>query len=216
MFEICADGGRMVDFGTAAHGDYFSITDTYDPVSNRRAFYDTSHVLPAAMLESYVEKWPTPRIENFRYMLRSGMMGWLTIMIDTSSWSAEQHQAAKEEVELYKKELRGLIRDADLYHISARPDGVHWDGIEYWDSQRKRGVAYAFRGKGSTQSTREEENHSFQLVGLEPEKRYRLSFHDHSATDRVVKGRELMHDGLKVRLAIPNSSELIFLQEIGE
>jgi alpha-galactosidase len=173
-------------------------------------------VLPPAMLESYVEKWPTPRIENFRYMLRSGMMGWLTVMIDTSSWSAEQHQAAKEEVELYKKELRGLIRDADLYHISARPDGVHWDGIEYWDSQRKRGVAYAFRGKGSTQSTREEENHSFQLVGLEPEKRYRLSFHDHSATDRVVKGRELMHDGLKVRLAIPNSSELIFLQEIGE
>ena len=211
MFEICADGGRMVDFGTAAHGDYFSITDTYDPVSNRRAFYDTSHVLPAAMLESYVEKWPTPRIENFRYMLRSGMMGWLTVMIDTSSWSAEQHQAAKEEVELYKKELRGLIRDADLYHISARPDGIHWDGLEYWDSQRKRGVVYAFRGK-----TEEERAHSFPLQGLQPEKRYRLSFHDHSAADRVVKGRELMHDGLRVRLAIANSSELIFLEEIGE
>jgi alpha-galactosidase len=211
MFEICADGGRMVDFGTAAHGDYFSITDTYDPVSNRRAFYDTSHVLPAAMLESYVEKWPTPRLENFRYMLRSGMMGWLTVMIDTSSWSAEQHQAAKEEVELYKKELRGLIRDADLYHISARPDGIHWDGLEYWDSQRKRGVVYAFRGK-----TEEERAHSFSLQGLQPEKRYRLRFHDHSAADRVVKGRELMHDGLRVRLAIANSSELIFLEEIGE
>ena len=38
LFEICNDGGRMVDFGSAAHGDYFSITDTYDPLSNRRAF----------------------------------------------------------------------------------------------------------------------------------------------------------------------------------
>ena len=66
LFEICNDGGRMVDFGSAAHGDYFSITDTYDPLSNRRAFYDASHLLPAAMLESYVEKWPAPRIENFR------------------------------------------------------------------------------------------------------------------------------------------------------
>ena len=75
----------MVDFGSAAHGDYFSITDTYDPLSNRRAFYDASYVLPAAMLESYVEKWPAPRIENFRYMLRSGMMGMLTIMQDTNS-----------------------------------------------------------------------------------------------------------------------------------
>jgi hypothetical protein len=85
----------MVDFGTAAHGDYFSITDTYDPVSNRRVLYDTSHLLPAAMLEIYVETWPTPGIEAFRYMLRSGMMGWLTIMIDTSLWSAEQHAEAK-------------------------------------------------------------------------------------------------------------------------
>ncbi len=40
------------------------------------------------MLEAYVEKWPTPRIENFRYMLRSGMMGWLTIMLDTNAWTA--------------------------------------------------------------------------------------------------------------------------------
>ncbi len=48
----------MVDFGSAAHGDYFSITDSYDPLSNRRAFYDSSYMLPAAMLESYVEKWP--------------------------------------------------------------------------------------------------------------------------------------------------------------
>jgi hypothetical protein len=64
LLEICNDGGRMVDFGSAAHGDYFSITDTYDPLSNRRAFFDTSYVLPAAMLESYVEKWPTPKVER--------------------------------------------------------------------------------------------------------------------------------------------------------
>ena len=52
LFEICNDGGRMVDFGSASHGDYFSITDSYDPLSNRKAFYDASHLLPAAMLES--------------------------------------------------------------------------------------------------------------------------------------------------------------------
>jgi alpha-galactosidase len=32
LLEICNDGGRMVDFGSAAHGDYFSITDSYDPL----------------------------------------------------------------------------------------------------------------------------------------------------------------------------------------
>jgi hypothetical protein len=208
LFEICNDGGRMVDFGSAAHGDYFSITDTYDPLSNRRAFYDTSHVLPSAMLESYVEKWPTPRIENFRYMLRSGMMGWLTIMIDTSSWSPEQHADAKKEIELYKKELRPLIRDANLYHVSARPDGVHWDATEYWDPQQNRGVVYVFRGTTETEKT-----HSFRLNGLQPSQRYRLRFYDHSSPDRTATGRELMGEGLKAALPLPDSSELVFVEE---
>ncbi len=207
LFEVCNDGGRMVDFGSAAHGDYFSITDTYDPLSNRRAFYDTSHVLPAAMLESYVEKWPTPRIENFRYMLRSGMMGWLTIMTDTNAWSPEQHAEAKKEIDLYKKELRSLIRDASLYHVSPRPDGVHWDGIEYWDSVRQRGVVYAFRGR-----IEDEKTHSYPLQGLQPGNRYLLKFYDRSAPDRTVSGRELMTEGLKVTLPLANSSELIFVE----
>ena len=146
LLEVCNDGGRMVDFGSAAHGDYFSITDTYDPLSNRRAFYDTSFVLPPAMLEAYVERWPTPKLENFLYMLRSGMMGWLSVMIDTTSWTPKEHEAAKEEIELYKTQLRPLIRDANLYHISERPDGIGWDGMEYFDEDKKRGVVYAFRG----------------------------------------------------------------------
>ena len=206
LFEICNDGGRMVDFGTAAHGDYFSITDTYDPLSNRRAFYDTSHVLPSAMLETYVEKWTTPRTENFRYMLRSGMMGWLTIMQDTSTWSVEQHAEAKQEIDLYKTKLRSLIRDANLYHISSRPDGIHWDGIEYWDPQHKQGVVYAFRG-----STQTEKKHSFVLQGMDAAAQYRLNFHD-SRLIRTMTGRKLMQSGLSITLDIPNSSELVFVE----
>src|SRR5260370_19961715 len=110
------------------------------------------------MLEGYVEKWPAASIENFRYMLRSGMMGWLTIMTDTNAWSAEQHAEAKKEIDLYKKELRGLIRDANLYHVSPRPDGVHWHGIEYLDPENKRVVGYAFRG-----TTETAKSHSFVL-----------------------------------------------------
>jgi alpha-galactosidase len=207
LLEVCNDGGRMVDFGSAAHADYFSITDTYDPLSNRRAFHDTSYVLPAAMLEAYVERWPTPRIENFRYMLRSGMMGWLTIMLDTSSWTPEQHTAAKEEVQLYKSQLRSFIRDADLYHVSPRPDGIHWDGIEYFDSKHERGVLYAFRG-----STEAESSHSFVLGGVRPESVYDVHFRDHSSPDRTMKGAEL-RKGLTVKLAVPYSSELVFIQE---
>jgi hypothetical protein len=209
LFEICDDGGRMVDFGSASHGDYFSITDTYDPLSNRRAFYDASQVLPPAMLEDYVEKWPTPRLENFRYMLRSGMMGWLTVMQDTNAWSLEQHSAAKQEFALYKDKLRPFIRDADLYHISERPDGVRWDGMEYYDVQHARALVYAFRG-----SAPDDKEHTFQLHGLEPGRQYRIHFQDGSAADRTESGADLLSKGISVALMVPNSSELIFIEAI--
>jgi hypothetical protein len=208
LFEICNDGGRMVDFGSAAHGDYFSITDTYDPLSNRRAFYDASYALPSAMLESYVEKWPTPGIGQFRYMLRSGMMGWMTLMLDTTQWNAEQRQSALTGIALYKQKLRPLIRDAHLFHVSDRPDGVHWDGIEYWDPLRKQGVLFAFRGTAPDSPT-----HAFILAGLDPVKRYRLHFEDGSSADRSATGEELMQSGLLVKLSEPISSELVFLSE---
>lgn len=208
LFEICNDGGRMVDFGSAAHGDYFSITDSYDPLSNRRAFYDTSHLLPAAMLESYVEKWPTPRMENFLYMLRSGMMGWVTIMLDTTAWTPAQHAAAINAISLYKSQLRPLIRDANLYHVAPRPDGVHWDGIQYWNPARGKGVVFAFRG-----STPDEPMHTFVLAGLNPSHRYQLHFQDATSADRVATGAELMKQGLPVNLVNPLSSELVFLSD---
>ena len=173
LLEACNNGGRMVDFGTAAHVDYFSITDTYDPLANRRAFYDASHVLPAAMLESYVERFPAANLGNFVYMLRSGMMGWCTIMQDTTAWTSQQHQAALSAFQLYKTRLRPLIRTADLYHISPRPNGVDWDGLEYFSPGSGQGVVYAFRG-----STPNEAEHVFQLKGLRTEVTYHLHFAD--------------------------------------
>ena len=121
--------------------------------------------------------------------------------------SAEQHAEAKREIDLYKRELRSLIRDASLYHVSPRPDGMHWDGIEYWNPDRQRGVVYAFRG-----TIEDEKTHSYLLEGLQPSSRYLLKFYDHSSPDRTVTGEELMKRGLRVTLPAANSSELIFIE----
>ncbi len=209
LLEICNDGGRMVDFGSAAHGDYFSISDAYDPVSNRRAFYDSSYVLPPAMLESYVEKWPAPRIENFLYILRSGMMGWFTLMLDTTTWTVEQHAAAGEALAIYKSRLRPLIREADLYHVSVRPDGVHWDAIEYFDGVKRSGVLFAYRG-----SSPKETSHLFILKGLNAANSYRLTFHDHSSPEQTISGIELMKRRAFGSLPSPDCQNLSLSRKI--
>ena len=82
-------------------------------------------------------------------------------MQDTNKWTAEQHAAAKAEFALYKSDLRPLIRDADMYHIEPRPDGVHWDATEYFDPSRGKGVIYAFRGTAPGDTA-----HVLKLQGL--------------------------------------------------
>jgi hypothetical protein len=161
------------------------------------------------MLEAYVERWPTPTIENFKYMLRRGMMGWLTIMLDTSAWDKQQRAAAKQEFELYKSRLRPLIRDANLFHISERPDGVHWDGIEYFDPRTRHGVVYAFRG-----SIENEKQHRFLLHGLRPDSRYQIRFWGHSSQDQIESGATLIKRGLVAELPTENSSEIILFDEL--
>ena len=206
LLEICNDGGRMVDFGSAAHGDYFSLTDTYTPLANRQAFYDASFVLPPAMLEAYEAQWPTPATANFLYMLRSGMMGWLTVMQDTNKWTVEQHAVARKAIALYKARLRPLIRDAQLFHISRRPDGVHWDGMEYFDPDRRQGVVFAFHGADAA-----EPEHRFLLSGLDAGAIYHLHFEDGSSPDATASGQQLMISGVRVILHQPLSSELIWI-----
>jgi len=209
LFEICNDGGRMVDFGSAAHGDYFSITDAYDPLSNRRAFFDASYVLPSAMLETYVQKWPTPTIENFRYMLRSGMLGWFSLMMDSNTWTREQHTAAKAEFALYKSRLRTLIRQADLYHVSSRPTPEHWDGIEYFDPASQSGVLFAFHGTAANETA-----HTFPIKGLNPKGSYRVAFQDHTAEDYTNSGSTLLQSGVAVHSPVPDSSEIVFISAV--
>ncbi|MEO8726316.1 MAG: GH36 C-terminal domain-containing protein [Acidobacteriaceae bacterium] len=125
--------------------------------------------------------------------------------------SVEQHDAARAALALYKAKLRPLIRHADLYHVAPRPDGVHWDGIQYFDPASQRGVLFAFHGSASETTERE---HLFVLQGLRPENSYRLHFEDHSSADKTFSGRELMRKGIRVLLPAPNSSELIFLHKL--
>ena len=64
---------------------------------------------------------------------------------------------------------------------------MHWDGIEYFDPPRAKGVVYTFRG-----SSKDESNHTFVLKGLRPDASYELRFHDRSSPERSAAGQELL------------------------
>lgn len=205
MLEDCVNGGRMVDYGVLSRASYVSISDTYTPVENRQAFYDNSFAIPASMCECYVsDREPVHSIDEFIGMLRSGMMGWFTLMQNPASWTPEECTAAKRQFDIYKTKLRPLILKANLYHAAPRPDGKRWDGIQYAGYDKARAVLFAFRGADCPV------RHVFALSGLDPAANYEVNFEDVKQKAVIKKGSDLMAHGIGIELEHPKTSALVF------
>jgi hypothetical protein len=213
LLENCVNGGRIVDFGVIQRCNYTCATDVYDPLSLRRAFYDTSYPLPPAMIELYIEYLDHEfqdlpehvALSRFKSLLRSAMLGWCTIMIDTNRWNAEQHEIAKREFDIYKQTLRPLIAHGNVYHVLPRPDGKVWDGIQYHDPDTGHGALIVFRPDNDAPTQ------NVVLRGLDAAKSYSVSCVDGSVGEGELTGSVLMTSGLLVSLAEPNSSDIILL-----
>jgi hypothetical protein len=72
--------------------------------------------------------------------------------MDTTAWSDEHREAAKQQFAIYKDHLRGLIASADIYHVLPVPPQKGWDGIEYFDPDSGRGALLVFRTEGEQAS----------------------------------------------------------------
>ena len=161
------------------------------------------------MIELYLENVPGETDASFTSMLRSATLGWATIMIDTTRWSPEQHEIAQREFALYKERLRPLIASGNLYHILPRPKKQRWDGVQYIDPATGKGAVYVFRANSA------ETTQTIKLRGLSPQQRYQVESIDGSTDAKLKSGAEIMEEGLTLRIADPDGSDLVFLSAEG-
>ena len=149
-----------------------------------------------------------------KYAFRTMSMGAPEWFIDapnggngSAPWTQEEKDAVKAAVATYKKKIRPLVRNADLYHIFPRPDGKRWDGIEYYDPAARKGVVYIFKPAGPDAM-------KVPLRGLRATVRYRVSFEDGSNPSRTMTGAQLLK-GINVTLKGTRVSELMFFEAVG-
>ncbi|MHC4123968.1 MAG: alpha-galactosidase [Planctomycetota bacterium] len=206
LIENCMNGGRMIDFGVIKYCHYVCSSDSYNPLSFRKAFYDLSLPMPPGIIEGYIagNKFG-PKIENFKYTLRSMLLGWCTIMADTSKWNDLQKKTAKHHFDIYKKLIRPQIRNGNLYRLSSRPEPHGWDAFQYHTPSNGRGVVFVFRADCGKSDLK------LKLEGLKVDSRYEVSFEDGYGKAGVFTGKELMSKGLQITLPCMQSSELVYL-----
>ena len=210
LLEGCSGGGHIKDFGYIKRVHSIVTTDTLSSLPNRQSIYDSTFALPPAVLQAYTYEnhYNKDSDRPLPYFWRCAMMGaWQIDPTDTSTWTTEERAGAKRATEIYKSWIRPMLRDVKVHHILPRPDDHHWDGMFFWSPSLKRGTLYIFRPNNENVFKR------IRLKGLVVGKSYRVRSEDHSVTEGIRTGAELMNLGLRIKLPGKFTSDLVYLEE---
>jgi hypothetical protein len=166
--------------------------------------------MPARVLEaSYLSAAELDTtVVSLRYNLRSAMLGWCALVMNTGNWTSAQWNDAITQFNVYKQKIRPQIRNGNLYHISNRPSPTGWDAYEYYTPATGEGVVFAFRGESCSNGAP-----TILLKGLESTADYDVSFQDGSSSPFTATGQYLMETGVLVPLSVAPSSELVYIEK---
>ncbi len=227
-YESCSLGGCQKDIYTATRVVIFNTEDSANYLNMRAAFYDSSYILHPAQLQfpcnpdfwdpiqpSFTPNIPAPTVaEGDNYDFRTAMldMGYRSTILGVphwGSWTNTPHvDYYKKYATLYKEKVRPLVREAELYHILPRPDGVNWDGIMYADpdsANEIKGVVFLFKPSADVENVK-----NIVFDGLDESTVYQLTFEDRPEQNCTATGADLMTKGIDVEIKYVGS-EIIWI-----
>ncbi len=210
VLENCSGASHIKDFGVVQRCAYTTVTDTLSNLPDRAGIYDSTFVLPPSALLTYTyeQGYGYPGDDIGPYLARSAMMtAWNLAPTNSKGWTAENKAAIRACVRTYKQWVRPILKDCKVHHVLPRPDGTHWDGMFFWSAKLGHGALFVFRPDSSVAQQ------TVMLAGLEPGKRYRVWSEDASIEPIERTGRQLMNEGLDLRLPGRYTSDLVHVQD---
>ena len=129
-------------------------------------------------------------------------------------YTPNQIEGVKKHWPLYKSKQRPILRGlkvgdypAEVYHILPVPDGINWDGVEYFNTSLNKGSVLIFKP-----SEKAPEAKLIKLRGLKKSATYHLTFEDRVEQNTTMTGAELMDRGIEVKKMNGNyASEIIWI-----
>lgn len=212
-YESCSQGGSMKDLITATRASVINCDDSANYLSLRMTFYDSSYCFHPTQLQlpcnpdtfctgcaaHHYPHYDPAQDEAVKHMgMRSVMLGAMHL----GSWCGPQNYGLlplyTESYNLYCEKIRPLVRNGSLYHVLPRPDGIHWDGVQYADPNAETGLFGAcFLFKPSEAAG---DSVTVRLRGLNPDAVYRVECEDQTMPAFEAKGAVLMETGVTVTL----------------
>lgn len=200
LWENCANGGSMMTFNMVKQYVTSITNDASGALGSRQAVFGATFPFPARYTDRYMPENPSNT-----YATRSYMFGgpWI-FMNKLADLTPAEIALAASEIRTYK-EMRPLLREAKVLHLSDSPLEGRVDAIEAYSASTDTAIIVVTRD-GSPSNV-----HLLRVEGLTPDSNYRVRFQD----DRriyVMTGRQLAEDGVPVLLPAIQSAEIVHIE----
>jgi alpha-galactosidase len=216
IFQNCAGGGGRLDWGILRRFDNTELSDWMREPRGVKILNGMTWLLPPEiLLRTFGTEVPDLAGDgDIDSQLRQVQMS-LPIFRGIAPSQAELNPVLREKiragVDLYKRELRPILRDSVVYHhtpITPYFSQSPWVVLEYASPDKKRDVATLFRT-----SSFEDSVYHFVPRGLDASSTYKVTFESLGETAEL-SGIQLMTDGIPVRLETAGTSEMLLFENV--
>lgn len=210
-FQNCAGGGGRLDFGILARFDTTELSDWMRSPRGVKILNGMTWLLPPEILlrtfgTEVSDLQEDGDVESQLAMVQMALPIFRGIAPALGDLNPILRDKIRSGLELYKKELRPIMRGSLVYHHTPLPPyftQAPWVVLEYATRDKQRSMATLFRTSNYGDSF-------FRFVprGLNPSQDYHVIFKNRvEATD--VSGWKLMQEGISVHLENAGTSEML-------
>lgn len=204
LLENCSGGGARFDPGMLYYGPQIWCSDDTDAIERLSIQEGTALVYPISAMGAHVSDCPNHtvgRVTPFRtrgYVALAGTFGY---ELDVTKIPEEDRAMIPGQVKMYHR-YNDLVREGDYYRVASYSENHEYDCYMVVSKDRSEALLTFI------QVLNRPNYHSRKvyLQGLDPERRYRLTYVDDTAdiskgegTDRTYSGETLMKAGLLIQ-----------------
>ena len=204
ILELCNGGGNNLDLGTMTRHHCSWLSDnTWDPFTcsfmqfGANAFVPGNFLAMALNVGENDSTWAA-ECDYTDVAFLGRMAGEFMLAGRIGDWPKDVRARARHWIGVYKRIRHLLVKD--FYRLLPPPQSdADWDGAQFCDA-KESGIVFAIRRTGDTTNQR------LRLRSLSTDRDYRIT-NEATGDARVLAGRELATDGLRVELT-PRSGRL--------
>lgn len=213
IFQNCASGGARTDLGLLRFFDHTWITDHQIAPRSFSITSGMSMALPPERMDRLIGFGQyCGRTADLDFQSRLALfvhmsMGWYHLV--GAQPNAHQQKRVRHYVQMYKEFIRPMHGRSLIFHHTPEHAGLEpsgWGALELAQDDGRRAIAGIFR-----LSDPAADSYTLRLKGVNPGWSYSVQF-DNEGTKAVLDGYQLKHDGIRIDLDSPLTSQLVLLQ----